>query len=181
LALCMVILGLWAAAWPWKHISLSSRGKRFCADVVSRGSLDLGSECCNWGQTSLAVLFCEHVWPTTSRLSRCCSKTFPLHNNSTYSWPGQLQQGRKLMNWLDGKVASYDSAMLKVTEHFSKAILLPMFVNGDCMAVCNFIHLSATGTAEIAESTHLKGSTYFCTVYIVYLKTRAGQQHCLSE
>ena len=33
-------------------------------------------------------------------------------------------------------MASYDDAMLKVTELFSKAILLPMFVYGDCMAVC---------------------------------------------
>jgi hypothetical protein len=46
--------------------------------------------------------------------------------------------------------------MLKVTERFNKAILLPMFDYGDCMAVPDFIHLSAMGVAEIAESTHLK-------------------------
>ena len=65
----------------------------FCADVASRGSLELSSECCNRGQTIFtccslqhsAVLFCELVWLTTSWLSRCCSLTFPLHNNSTYS------------------------------------------------------------------------------------------------
>ena len=39
------------------------------------------------------------------------------------------------------KVASYDGAMLKVTELFSKAILLPMFVNGDCMAVCLILYI----------------------------------------
>ena len=33
------------------------------------------------------------------------------------------------------KVSSDDGATLKVTELFSKAILLPMFVYGDCMAV----------------------------------------------
>ena len=56
------------------------------------------------------------------------------------------------------KVASCDGAMLKVTKLFSKAILLPMFVYRDCMAVfLDFIHLSATGVAEIAKSTHLKG------------------------
>ena len=56
--------------------------------------------------------------PTTSQLSRCCSV------------------GQKLTNRLAGKVASYDGATLKVTELFSKAILLPMFVYGDYMAVC---------------------------------------------
>jgi hypothetical protein len=69
-----------------------------CADVGSSGSLAFCSECCNWGETIFtrymlqhsAVPLCELVWPTTSRLSRCCSKTFLLHNNSTYSWPGQL-------------------------------------------------------------------------------------------
>ena len=40
-------------------------------------------------------------------------------------------------NWLVGKVAFYDIATLKVTELFSKAILLPMFVYGDYMAVCS--------------------------------------------
>ena len=41
-----------------------------------------------------------------------------------------------MMNLLVGKVASYEGATLKVTELFTKAILLPMLVNGDCMAVC---------------------------------------------
>jgi hypothetical protein len=38
---------------------------------------------------------------------------------------------------------------LKVTELFSKAILLAIFVYGDC-CVLDFIQLSATGVAEIA-------------------------------
>jgi hypothetical protein len=59
-----------------------------------------------------------------------------------------------LTNWLVGKVASNDGATLKVTELFSKAILLPMFVYGVCIAVMlDFIHLSEMGVAEIAEST----------------------------
>ena len=61
--------------------------------------------------------------------------------------------------------------MLKVTELFSKAILLPMFVYGDCMAVCAiffiFIHLSATCVAEIDKSTNLKRPHTF--VYMVFL------------
>jgi hypothetical protein len=63
-------------------------------------------------------------------------------------------------------VSSYDGAMLKVPELFNKAILLPMFVYGDC--VLDFIHLSATGVAEIAKSTHLKGCPH-TYVYIVSL------------
>ena len=52
-----------------------------CADVASRGSLELGSQCCNRGQTIFTryelqhsvVPFCELVWLTISRLSHCCS------------------------------------------------------------------------------------------------------------
>jgi hypothetical protein len=59
-------------------------------------------------------------------------------------------------------------AMLKVTELYSKAIQLPMFVYG-CVhgGVLNFIHLSATGVAEIAISTHFKGCPD-TRVYIVH-------------
>ena len=49
-------------------------------------------------------------------------------------------QGRNLTDWLVGKVASYDGATLKVTDLFSKAILLPVFVYGDCMAVCSILY-----------------------------------------
>ena len=62
-----------------------------------------------------------------------------------------------LTNWLVGKVASYDGATLKVTEHFSKAIILPMFVYGDCMVVCLILYTSAMGVVEIAKSIHLTG------------------------
>ena len=41
-----------------------------------------------------------------------------------------------MMNWHVGKVASYGGATLKVTELFSKAMLLSMLVYDDCMAVC---------------------------------------------
>jgi hypothetical protein len=33
-----------------------------------------------------------------------------------------------------------DGDTLKVTLRFSKAILLPMFVYGDCMAVCSTLY-----------------------------------------
>ena len=37
-------------------------------------------------------------------------------------------------------MSSYEDAMLKVTELFRKAILLPMFVYGDYMAVCSKVY-----------------------------------------
>ena len=50
----------------------------YCADVASKGRLELGSECCNQGQMifMLYVLLdspipcCEVVWPNTLRLNR---------------------------------------------------------------------------------------------------------------
>jgi hypothetical protein len=47
--------------------------------------------------------------------------------------------------------------MLKVTELFNEAILLPMFVFVCLWSVLDFIQLSATGVAEIPKSTTLKG------------------------
>ena len=44
LALRMVILGLCAAARPWKQLF-----RRTASDDAARGSLELGSECCNGG------------------------------------------------------------------------------------------------------------------------------------
>ena len=52
-----------------------------CADVASKGILELGCECCNRGQAIFihyalqhsVVLFGELVWPTTLRLSCYCS------------------------------------------------------------------------------------------------------------
>ena len=54
--------------------------------------------------------------------------------------------------WRTGKVASYDGAKFKVTELYSKIILLPMFVYGGC--VLNFINLSATGVANLKRHPH---------------------------
>ena len=56
------------------------------------------------------------------------------------------------MNRLAGKVASYDGAMLKVTELFimahSPANVCLWRLHG---CVLHFMHLSAMGVAEIAE------------------------------
>ena len=63
-------------------------------------------------------------------------------------------------------MASYDGATLKVTELFGKAILLPLFVYGDCMAVCSVLYTCQQRVAETDESTHLKGCPH-TAVYIV--------------
>ena len=132
----------------------------YCADIASRGNLELGSECHNRRQTilrdtrfstwgCLSVSLCGlplHGWAIVAPICFHFTKTA-----LTVDW-GSSSRGRNLMNWLVGKVAPYDGAMLKVTELFSKAILLPMFVYGDCMDF-------------IAKSTHL--STYFC-IYRVF-------------
>ena len=78
---------------------------------------------------------------------------------------------------LFGKVLSYDGAVLKVNELFSKAILLPMFVYGDCMAVWSiFKDLSATGVAEMVKYTNWKGCPH-TFVHIVYCKPHS-QTNC---
>ena len=73
-------------------------------------------------------------------------------------------------------MASYDDATLKVTELFCKAILLRMFVYGDCMALVDFIHQSAMGVAEIAKSTNLKGCPNLC-IYTVPVKSLDTPTH----
>ena len=66
-------------------------------------------------------------------------------------------------------MASYDGATLKVTEIFSKAILLPMLVYGACMAVCSILYTcQQLGVAEIAKSTNFKEGPH-TFVFIVYV------------
>jgi hypothetical protein len=76
-----MILGLCAAAQPWKPISRSSRRtvivlmllpEAVCKSVVSVATED--SRIFNSGVLQhSAVPFCELVWPTTLRLSHWCS------------------------------------------------------------------------------------------------------------
>ena len=58
---------------------------------------------------------------------------------------------------LVGKVLSYDNATLKVSTNHSTASVCLWRSHGCAL---NFKHLSATGVAEIAESTHLKWIVY---------------------
>jgi hypothetical protein len=78
LALHTVILGYSAMETHFMKLQTNS----YCPDIASRVSLELcSSECCNWEQMIYMHYVCQHspvpfcalVWPTTLRLSRCCS------------------------------------------------------------------------------------------------------------
>ena len=57
-----------------------------------------------------------------------------------YDVSGAALAGQKFDELTIWKVASYYGATLKVTE-LSEAILLPMYVYGDCMAVCSILYI----------------------------------------
>ena len=115
LASCMVILC--AAAQPWKPISRSSR-LTFIALTLLLEAV--------WNSV-LSVATKDRWLLRATRFSTCWSRSVSLC-------------GLPLRGWVVvGKVASYDGATLKVTELFSKAILLPIFIYGDCMAVCSIV------------------------------------------
>ena len=161
LALCIGILGLCVAARAWKPIVMKLPMNSFCANFASRGSLGLGSEFqtasgSNRGQTIFTRCALQHPlcvlplhgWAIVDPRSFHFTITALTVNQDSSSRAGIWQ------------VASYDSDILKVTELFSKAILLPMFVYGDCMAVYSIIYTCQQRVAEIVESTHLKGCPY---------------------
>jgi hypothetical protein len=75
-------------------------------------------------------------------------------------------------------VSSYDGATLKVTDLFSKAILLPIFVWKLHGYVLDVIHLSAMGVAEIVKSTNVKVSPH-TFVYIVYILRHVRQHNAM--
>ena len=85
LALRMVILNLCVAARPLKPIFMKRQTNNSCSDIDPETVWNsvVKTDYLYPLQHS-AVTFCELVWPTSSRLSRCSSETFPLHNNSTY-------------------------------------------------------------------------------------------------
>uniref|UniRef100_A0A0E9QQB4 Uncharacterized protein n=1 Tax=Anguilla anguilla TaxID=7936 RepID=A0A0E9QQB4_ANGAN len=59
----MMILGLFAVATAMETHFMELPINNSCADIASGGSVEVGSECCNRGQTLLASApFCELVW-----------------------------------------------------------------------------------------------------------------------
>ena len=109
-----------------------------CADVASRGSLQPRTDdfysttalghpvlwaCVAYHFTAIVSLRRFHFTITTLTVDR-----------------GSSSRADIWQNWLVGKGASNDSATLKVTKIFSEAILLPMFIYRDCMAVCTILY-----------------------------------------
>ena len=88
--------------------------------------------------------FCMDLALCTGALS-CWNKDFSSLELSGLAWtmknsPRPLFLFHQTLKWLVGKVASYNGATLKLTELFNNAILRPMFVCGDCMAVCSILY-----------------------------------------
>ena len=146
----------------------------YCADVASKGSLELGSECCNRGKM---ILHATHFSIRRSRSVSLCGlplcgwavvAPWCLHFTITAltvdrgcSSRADIWQTDLLERW-----ASFDGATLKVTELFSKghstANVCRWGLHG---CVLDWIHLSETGVAEKTESTNLK----WCPHTFVYI------------
>jgi hypothetical protein len=135
-------LNYWCFWWsPWKHISWSCRRKvivlKLLLEEVWNSVVNVATE-----DRHIFTLFST---PRSRSMSLC---GLPLHGWAFVA-PRRFHltalaitaltvaRGRNLTYWLVGNVASCDSATLKVTELFCKAILLSMFVYGDCMTVCS--------------------------------------------
>ena len=87
------------------------------------------------------VPFCELVWPIHFAAEALLLLDVSTSQLQHFQLTGIALAGQKF-DKLTGKGASYDDVALKVTELFRKAILLPMFVYGDCMTVCSMLYTS---------------------------------------
>ena len=129
-----------AVVATWKLLTNS-----YYADVASRGSLELGSECCNQGQIiftwfstwqSRSVSLCGIPlcgWAVVA--PRCFHFTITaLTVDRGSSSRAEIIRTDLLERWQPMTVPCWKSKL------FSKAILLPMFVYGDCMAVWSILH-----------------------------------------
>jgi hypothetical protein len=147
LALCIVISGLCAAAWPRKPISRSSRLTVFVLTLLPRGSLELASEYCNRGQTIVTRYVLQHsaipFWSHSGLLLHCWAVVSPrrFHFTITILTVDRATFSRADI-WRTDLLERWHP--MTVTELFSKTILMPMFVYGDCVSVCqnlNTCHL----------------------------------------
>ena len=86
------------------------------------------------------IPFRELVWPTTSRLHRCCSKMYPLHNNSTY----YSRQGTALTRQNFYKLTCATLKIKLFSNGHSTANVCLWRLHG---CVLDFKLLSATGVA----------------------------------
>ena len=126
-------------------------GHSACADIASRFSLELGSECCNWWQT---IFPCHALASALGGpiLWACVVDHFaaelifsPRHFHFTIT-ALTVDQGSSsraeiwwtdlLERWHAMTVPHWKSLISSV-----RPFLLPMFVYGDCMAVCLILYI----------------------------------------
>jgi hypothetical protein len=115
----------------------------FCDDVASRGSLELCSECCNWGQT----IFTSYSTRRSRSVSLC---GLPLccwavvgprcfHYTKTALTVDQGSSNRAEIWWTD-LLEWWHPMTVPRWKSLSSSVLLPMFVYGDSMAVCSILY-----------------------------------------
>ena len=146
-----------------------------CADVASRGSLELGREQCNRGRMIFTCYTLSTLQPRSVSLGGlpyCGWAVFASRCFHFIITALTVDRGSSSMEemWLVGKVASYDGATLKVTELRSKASLLPIFVY-EIAWLCAWFHTPVSNVCGWNSHIHsFEGvSTYFC-IYSVYMK-----------
>jgi hypothetical protein len=152
LALRMEILGLSVDAQPWKPISWRSRQTVIVLTLLPEAVWNL--------VVSVATedkWFLHTTRFNTQRFGSVSLCRLPLHGLAVVALRcfhltitalivdrGTSSRAEILWTDLLERWHPYDSATLKaplkVTELFSKAILLPMFVYGDCVTVCSILY-----------------------------------------
>jgi hypothetical protein len=136
MALCMVILGLCAAAQPWKHISWSSPRTVIVQTLLPEAVWNSVVSVASYALQHSAGPFCELVCPTTLQLSSCCFFHFTaLTVDRGSSHRAEIWWTDLLERWRPMTLPHWKSLSSSVW-----AILLPMVVYGDCMAVCLILY-----------------------------------------
>ena len=114
----------------------------YCADVASRGSLELGSECSNQGQ-----IFTHYSTLWSHSVSLCGLPLLfwvvvgPRHFHFTITAVDRFRS-RRAEVWRTDLLERWHPMMVLhwKLQLFSKANLVPMFVYGDCTAVCSILY-----------------------------------------
>ena len=133
LALRMVILGLCAAARPWKHISGSSHQTVLVLTLLPES---VWNSVVNVATDDRLFFHTTHYSTQRSHsVNLCGSETFPLHKTALTVDRGSSRRAEIwwtdfLERWHHMTVPHWKSLRSSISP-----ILLPMFVYGDCMAV----------------------------------------------
>ena len=162
--LALVILGLCEAARPWKPISWSFQQTVTVLTLLPKAIWNLKvivatenrrvMQICVNKRDIYALWSSAVVWPTTSWLSRSCSSTFPLHNNSTCSWPGKLLLAR----WHPMMVPRWKSLSSSVRPFYCQCLCMEI-----AWLCAQFYKPVNNGCGWNSQIHQFEGmSTYFC-------------------